>query len=266
MKLRHATADNDTQCEKSGDPQHTHGRLPHFGRRTSAVEWLRQNSDAITIGAIVVATLAIRLVTIQHPGLAVTNWKEIDYISISRNFESHGFNIFTPQESWPAVPPRVTPMEFPLVPWAASILYALFGFSVYTVRILPVLAWLTLIVYVGAIAGRWGTSRVRRLAALFAAALPLWHPYGRVLFSDPFAVVASTAAIYHTQRWLDSHSRRQLILAGTCLSLAGLLKIECLWIGIPISWLVLSSSWRRDRRIAASAAIAGLVAAVPIVA
>lgn len=264
MTLHHAAGDNDAPRERPTGSEHTHGWLPRFGKRAAAVDWTRQNRDAVIIGAIVVAALAVRLATIRYPGLAVTNWKEIDYISISRNFETHGFNIFTPQESWPAVPPRVTPMEFPLVPWAASILYAIFGFSVYTVRILPLLAWLTLIVYVATIAGRWGTSRTRRLAALFAAALPLWHPYGRVLFSDPFAVVASTAAIYHTQRWLDNHSRRQLVIAGACLSLAGLLKIECLWIGIPISWLVLNSALRRDRRIAVKAAIAGLAAAVPI--
>lgn len=81
------------------------------------------------LGAIVLFFALIRLAGIAIPSLQWTAWKEIDYISISTNYIDNGFKFHEPTITWPAEPPRVTAMEFPLVPYLSAFLYKVFGFN-----------------------------------------------------------------------------------------------------------------------------------------
>ncbi|MDD5541818.1 MAG: glycosyltransferase family 39 protein [Acidobacteriia bacterium] len=190
------------------------------------------------LGLIVVFMLSVHVWTMKAPALDRTQWKEIDYIEISTNFWHHGFNFFKPEVSWPATPPRVTAMEFPLVPYAASLLYGLWGFNVYTVRLLPMVGFALMTIYIFRLARREVGPVVGLLAALASAIMPLYQSYGRFLFSDSLMVAFSVMTLFHFSEWMDHERFRDRFIAGASLSIALALKLYPLYLLVPLSWIV----------------------------
>jgi 4-amino-4-deoxy-L-arabinose transferase-like glycosyltransferase len=145
---------------------------------------------------IIVAFLSLRLWTLGSPLLDRTSWKEIDYIAVSTNYWQHGYNLLWPEVTWPAEPPRVTEMELPVVPYAAALLYPVLGFNVYSVRLVVVFAWLLLVVYVWRLATREMGPVIGLASALATALMVLYHPFGRILHSEPLLVAMSVVAVF----------------------------------------------------------------------
>ena len=184
----------------------------------------------LMMGFILLGCMAIRLATIGAPALDRTLWKEIDYIQVSTNYWQHGFHFLHPEITWPAEPPRVTAMEFPLVPYLASLLYPLFGFHVLTVRLLPLLSFLLLVLYVYLLAKRTFSATVGLVSALAAAILPLYHPFHRILFSEPLMIALSVMTLYHFVGWLEERRKKDWLIAILCYSLAIAIKLEPLYL------------------------------------
>jgi 4-amino-4-deoxy-L-arabinose transferase-like glycosyltransferase len=224
----------------------------------SATSLSPKTVQAILYGIIVLIAL-FRLATISVPSLEWTSWKEIDYLMISRNFWQNGFNPLQPEVTWPAEPPRVTEMELPLVPYTSALLYQLFGYSALTARAVTLFAWLLMIVYVFKIARREFNPFIGLLSALAAGVLPLYHPFSRLLFTEPTMIAMSVVSIYYMAEWADNPNRRNWILAILSLSLTFSLKLETLYLLLPLTWIVfrkhrfnLGQYWKFALLIAAS--------------
>ena len=199
---------------------------------------ISRSLQRVVLIVILSACTIVRLAGINAPALDRTGWKEIDYIEISTNYWQHGLNILHPELSWPAEPPRYTAMEFPIVPYLAALTYAVFGFSVYTVRALTILAFGLLSLYMFRIANRELGPLAGLLAALAAGVLPLWQDYYNFLFSDPWMLATSVMAISHFADWIDNRRRSDWILAMVAFSLAISLKLYPLYLLIPMAWIV----------------------------
>lgn len=195
------------------------------------------SAQKMILTLIILACLGIRLISIDAPRLDRTLWKEIDYIMISQNYWQHGFKFFQPEISWPAEPPRVTPMELPLVPYLAGMLYAGFGFNAYSARMIPLLAYLLLTVYVFRLAKRELGPLVGLLAALCTAMMPLYHQFGKILFSEPIMIAVSVVALFHFAQWVDFRKKRDWVLALLGFSLAISLKLTPLYLLLPLLWI-----------------------------
>ncbi len=186
---------------------------------------------------IVVAIAIIRLIMMSTPSLTWTAWKEIDYLYISQNFLQNGFNILQPEVSWPAELPHVTEMELPLVPYVTAVLYAIFGVHEYTARAVTFIAFILMIIYVFKLAKRELGPFVGLLAALAAGIIPLYHPFGRFLFTEPMMIAMSVVSLYYTAEWVDHERRRDWFLAWLSLSLTFALKLESFYLLLPIGWI-----------------------------
>jgi 4-amino-4-deoxy-L-arabinose transferase-like glycosyltransferase len=199
---------------------------------TIPIKWQR-----IILFIILGIVLIIRLSTINIPALDRTTWKEIDYLMISKNYWLNGFNFLEPEVSWPAEPPRVTEMELPIVPFTAALLYDLFGFNVYSARAITLLAFLLLIIYIFKLTKR-ELGPILGISAAFAAGiLPLYHHFGRYLFTEPLMIAMSVVTLYYVAEWVDYERRRDWILSIITLTLTIALKIEALYLLLPIIWL-----------------------------
>lgn len=192
----------------------------------------------ILLLGMVVGIAIFRLSTIGIPALHWTVWKEIDYLAISQNFWKNGFNFLHPEVSWPAEPPRVTEMELPLVPFAAALLYQVFGYGPLTARMVTLFAWLLMMIYVYRLACREFTPYIGLLSALCAGILPLYHPFNRFLFTEPSMIAMSVVSVYYVAEWADTSSRRKWILSIISLSLTFSLKLESLYLLLPLFWIV----------------------------
>ncbi len=199
---------------------------------------LTPRQQKVILWIILLVCAGIHLWTMPSPALDRTQWKEIDYLEISTNYWHHGFNFFHPEVSWPADPPRVTAMEFPIIPYLASLLYSILGFNVYSVRVLPMLGFLLMTVYVFRLGKRELGPIVGLLAAFASSLMPLYHFYGRFLFSDSTMVAASVMTIYHFAEWVDFHRRRDWIITLLAFTLAIALKLYPLYLLLPLAWIV----------------------------
>lgn len=202
-----------------------------------AITKLSPQKVQILLYVIVIGIAAFRLATINVPSLQWTSWKEIDYLTISKNFWQHGFNILKPEVTWPAEPPRVTEMELPLVPYASALLYQLFGYSPLTARAITLFSSLLMIVYVFKLARRECNPFIGLLSALAAGLLPLYHPFSRLLFTEPTMIAMSVVSVYYMAEWVDNPSRRNWILTIISLALAFSLKLETLYLLLPLTWI-----------------------------
>jgi hypothetical protein len=187
--------------------------------------------------AIVALITIFRLMTISVPSLKWTSWKEIDYLAISQNYWKNGFNFLQPEVTWPAESPRVTEMELPLVPYVSAMLYEIFGYSPYTARAVTLFASLLLIVYIYKLAQLEINPFIGLLAAFAAGVLPLYHPFSRLQFTEPLMISMSVVSIYYMTEWVDNQNRRNWILAALSLSLTFALKLESLYLLLPITWI-----------------------------
>lgn len=199
--------------------------------------FFRQNSIKLSYQNLIIililfTILIIRLYFIDFPEIDRTAWKEIDYITISKNYLANDFNFFKPTITWPAVPPRVTAMEFPLVPYLASFLYKFFGFSAYTVRLVTLLASLITIILVFKLVKKELGQVPAILAALISGLLPLHSFFNNFLFSEPSMITFSLLAIYYFSKWMDSGKTKHIVLATIGFTMAILLKLEPLYLSI----------------------------------
>ncbi len=173
-----------------------------------------------------------RLYTIHTPIIERAGWKEIDYIAISKNYLANGFNFIKPTITWPAEAPRVTAMECPIVPYLASFLYYFFGFNAYTVRLITLLAFLSIILLEFKLVKKELGQIPALLAALISGLLPLHSFFSNILFSDPTMIAFSMLAIYYFSKWMDSGKTKHVVLATFGFTMAILLKLEPLYLSI----------------------------------
>ena len=192
----------------------------------------------ICLSLIILGCLSIRLVSIDSPTLDRTRWKEIDYIEISKNYSKNGYNFFKPEISWPAEPPRVTPMELPVVPYIASFLYPVFGINIYTVRLITLISFLLLPIYIFLLCKREIGPFVALIAAVASAMMPLFNKFGNFLFSEPLMILMSVVAIYHFAQWIEHRRRSDWFIALIGFTLAISLKLTPLYLLLPLSWIV----------------------------
>ena len=211
---------------------------------------ISRKKRTVVLLIVILATFILRLSYIGVPKLDRTSWKEIDYIEISKNFTKNNYNILEPTITWPAEPPRVTAMEFPLVPYAASILYYIFGFSTLTVRILTLTAFLLTIVYVEKLTRIFLGQFISLLSALFVAFLPVFHNYGNFLYSEPTLIAFSVMTLYYFTLFHLTGKKRNLIRAIVFFAIALLLKPTSLYLSLPVLYIFIYFSGLKIRTVA----------------
>lgn len=198
---------------------------------------LTSRNTYLILSLIVLGVLAIRLIRIGTPSLEWAPWKEIDYLTISKNYWQNGFNFLKPEVTWPAEPPRVTEMELPLVPYGTAIFYQLFGYGAFAARLVPLLSYLVMAIYVFKLAKRELGEYAGLLAGMAAGLMPLYHPFSNTLFTEPSMIAMSVVSIYYMAEWVEHQHRRDQILTLISLSLTFSLKLESLYLLLPLSWI-----------------------------
>lgn len=182
--------------------------------------------------------IVMRLYLLQMPAIEHSVWKEIDYIEISKNYTKEGVQFWEPTISWPAEEPRITAMEFPLIPYLASRLYKLFGFNVFTLRILTLISFMVLSWYLYLIVKiKTRDKSLALLAMLMSLILPLNFIFGRLLFSEPAIIALVVISIYFMVKWETRQKRKYFILSFTFFSISLLLKPTAMYAALPLLYI-----------------------------
>jgi len=188
--------------------------------------------------AVLLVGVGVRLIGISQPFVDAWSWRQADVAMIAENFYRHGFRVLYPQINWAGSAPGYIGTEFPLVPFLASILYVFFGVSDWIGRALSVLFFACSVAFLYALAARVFNPRSGVLAAAFWSVTPLSIFAGRSFMPDMASVALSLGALYLFLEWLTRPTSLKLfLLTGITTSLAILVKLPAIIIGVPLFWM-----------------------------
>jgi len=128
-------------------------------------------------------------------------------------------------------------MELPLVPYASALVCAIAGFHAFSFRLITLLSFLVISVYTYRLARLELGPLVALIAAFAASVLPLSHYYGNMVFSEPAMIAFSVMAIFHFRQWSHSGSKREWVLSALFFALAVALKLEPLYLLLPLAYI-----------------------------
>ncbi len=186
---------------------------------------------------ILVLAAVLRLVHIDAPVLSAAAWRQADTAAIARNYFEGGYDFAHPQIDWGGASAGYVETEFPIYSFIAALLYRLFGSHEAVGRGLACGASLIGIaaayLLIQSIAGR----RTALWTAALLAFLPLNVYYGRAFMPEAWMLAASVLGIFFLEKWSEGRSNLWAVLAAASVSLACLLKLPALYLGLPLLYL-----------------------------
>lgn len=196
----------------------------------------------LTLGAILVLGLGLRLAGIHDPVMDHPQWRQGDTAAIARNFAQLNLNIFYPQTDYDGPPPNYVELELQLVPYLAAIGYKMFGVHEIFGRLISIVFSLGTIAVI-AYFGRWlfESALAGLVAALLFAIFPGSVYYGRTFMPDTAMTFFFTLAMYASARTLIGSATRPIpwkeIGCAVLLALAFLAKPVSLLAVLPLAYV-----------------------------
>jgi len=161
----------------------------------------------LALAVALAASLAVHSKGIWAPLLDYHFHRQCNTADIARNYHKNGLHFGTPQVDWEGDYAGKAATEFPLYMWLMGLLWPVGGLAEHWGRLLSVsfsaltAAYLFLLL----------EKRLERQAALYSAVLfsfiPLEIYFGRTVQPEALALLSTTAALYHWDRWLDEPKR-----------------------------------------------------------
>jgi 4-amino-4-deoxy-L-arabinose transferase-like glycosyltransferase len=220
---------------------------------------------------IALLALALRLIFVASPLVGIHGWRQCDTAAVARNYFEEGMHFAFPRVDWRGDGPGYVEMEFPLFSFAAACIYQLAGSAHEWIgRLLAAIGGAATAAYIVLLVARRTDLSTGLCAGLFFACLPLNIYYGAAFMPESWLLLFSAVGVHHFALAMENPrgSRREAVhLVVSCLgiTLAALLKLPTLYLGLPLLFLIIErDGWRgivHPRHIAFAAAIFAVVTA-----
>lgn len=186
---------------------------------------------------ILLLTAITRTIDITSPVTGWHSWRQSDTASIARNFYENGHNLMYPQINWGGSGTGYVESEFQMYPFIVSILYTAFGYHDIFGRILSAFFSLLTVYGLYLLIKKIINEETALWSALIYAILPLNIFYGRAFMPDAGMLMCTVYGIYFFSGWLDKDKMRYFFAAWLFITLAVLMKLPTLYIGLPLLYL-----------------------------
>ena len=189
------------------------------------------------IRIVLLIALLVRLYHLTFPVAGFQAWRQADTAAVARNFYEGGFHLLYPQIDWGGTTSGYVEMEFPIYSFVVALLYKIFFPSDMWGRLLSVVCSLFTIYGLYLLTKKTLGDSVALWAAGIYAILPLNIFYTRAFMPESAMLMCSAWGIYHFSEWLDTRRMANWFLSLLFISLAALLKIPALYLGLPLFFL-----------------------------
>jgi len=186
---------------------------------------------------ILALAFVLRMYNVWSPLIGIHQWRQCETAAMSRNYYEHGYRFAYPEITSSGTGPTYAETEFPIYSFAVALLYKLFGVHESLGRLVSVLCSLVTIYFLYLLVRRLADIHVALWACLFYAILPLNVFYGRTFQPESALLMSSALGIYFFARWVTSERVGHFALSCLFISLACLLKIPTLYLGLPLLYL-----------------------------
>ena len=189
------------------------------------------------IRIVLLVALLARLYHLTFPVAGFQGWRQADTAAVARNFYEQGFHLLYPQIDWGGDTQGFVEMEFPIYSFVVALLYKVLFPSDMWGRLLSVIFALFTIYGLYLLTKKiLGESLALWTAGIYAI-LPLNIFYTRAFMPESAMLMCSVWGIYQFSEWLDTKRMVNWLLSLMFVSLAALLKIPALYLGLPLLFL-----------------------------
>jgi hypothetical protein len=178
--------------------------------------------------------LLTRISVFFHIETVTLGWRQADLSSVAMNYLHNGFRFLYPQIDWGGAGPGYVEMEFPIIPYITAIFFKVFGIHDIWTMVIPFLCGIGVVVAIYKLTERLYNSSFALVAALFAGSSPLLWLASQTFLGEPALILCSILSIHYLLRWSDTDRARDYVFSVVFTSLAALLKLTALYIGLPI--------------------------------
>ena len=156
---------------------------------------------------------------------------------MARNFYYNDHNILYPQINWGGNSEGYVECEFQLYTYTVSLLYSVFGVNESLGRLLSVVLSLLLMLGLYLLIRSIRNEKLALLTVIVYALLPLNVFYNRAFMPETAMMTCSVWGIYFFYKWIQDEKLIRLFLSLIFISLAVLLKLPTLYIGLSLAFL-----------------------------
>ena len=191
-----------------------------------------------------VAAVAVRWWKIDAPFTDRWSWRQSDVAAIARNYFENGFHFARPQIDWAGDEPGFVGTEFPVLPFAAAIIYRFFGVQEWIGRLQTILVFALSLPFLFAIVRRAFDEMTAIYALVFYSFAPLSIAAGRAFMPDMPALAFALAGFYFFWRGLAASDGRRndsaadsyhLLIASMLIGVSLLIKPAMATIAAPMA-------------------------------
>lgn len=181
--------------------------------------------------------ILLRMINLLAPILGAQSWRQADTAAITRNFFENGYNLFYPQVDWGGNTAGFVESEFPVYQFVIALFYKIFGIHEFIGRLISIgfsaisllLFYKIVLILINQKTAMW--------SAFIYSILPLNIFYSRVFMPEPLLIMSILSGIYFFIRWTESSRISHFSLSLIFISIACLIKIPTLYIGLPLAFL-----------------------------
>jgi 4-amino-4-deoxy-L-arabinose transferase-like glycosyltransferase len=193
----------------------------------------------IPIFVILIAAFAMRLYHIGAPIVGVQSWRQADTASIAMNYHKNGYDFLHPQVNWGGDSSGYVETEFPVYAFLVAVLYKIFGFSELWGRFLSVICWIIGTYFLYLLVKKHINHACALWSCILFSILPLSLYYSRAFLPESSLIMCSIIGVFYFSKWLTTGKNSHFFFSAVFISLACLIKIPTLYIGLPL----LSLAW-----------------------
>ncbi|MFH0793083.1 MAG: glycosyltransferase family 39 protein, partial [bacterium] len=205
-----------------------------------------------------------RVIQITAPLVGHHSWRQADTAAISRNFVEEEFNLFYPRIDWRGNTEGFVEAEFPVYQATVACLYEIFGVREWLGRLTSVAFSLAALLFLYLFTRRILGVKAALWAGFFFAILPMPAFYGRTFMPESMLILCCMAGVFWFYEWSKGGSLWNLALSALFISLACLIKLPTLYIGLPLAFMSFRKfggrAWQRIELWAYVSMVFGLVA------
>jgi len=189
---------------------------------------------------IIIAGFRTRRININQPILETAGWRQCYTASIARNFYYNGMNIFYPQVSYGGnTAGYIGGAEFNLYPFMVALLYKVFGVHECLGRLASIIAFCGGAFFLYKLTKKYAGTTSGLITLLFFTFNPYIFFYSRAFQPESAMLFFSIAMLYFFSEWIDKEGWWRFTLMTLFATLAFLVKIPTICLGLPLLYLCL---------------------------
>lgn len=186
------------------------------------------------VASLLVLLFAARFYDINGPVLGKHSWRQSDTAGTARNFHETGNSILLPQVDWRGDTQGYAEMEFPIYQYSVAKLYDVFGARESVARVFSIAIFAASVLLLYKLAAETCSRELGLFSALIYASLTTTTYYSRAILPESLLLASSVGALYFLWRYSRTGGLADYILSLACLSLACLIKVSPLYLGLPL--------------------------------